>query len=149
MDPVRHDELHRLAAQAIASQRSLTACYRMRRDLLSHVTRTGLDQYLRTQPDDAFAEHTLAGAQDLLLRIEDEVRLNDGLPEIERDATGTAHMTGGTQVSQRIQVLADHLRAVLEPAWKVHDRLLAEATVSAQRKRLTQTPDDNKASPRL
>lgn len=71
--------------------------------------------------------------------------LSGGIPQIEREDRGEAHMCGGSEASQRIHVLANGLRDTLEAAWKVHDQLLAEASVAAQRDRLKGERERDKA----
>ncbi|WP_192964085.1 hypothetical protein [Phycobacter azelaicus] len=123
---VRQDGLERLAAQAIANHRRFAHSYKDRRHLVTYANRTGLDQLVKASPEDLFAQHTLAEAQELIFRLADDVAQNGGVPQVERTEYGDAHLTGGTEASKHLQIIADRLRSYLDLGWQVHDRLLAE-----------------------
>jgi hypothetical protein len=101
------------------------------RETLPLSTRTGLDNFLGLPPHRLLSTLELVSAGDLIPKLREAVDQAGGAPTVYHTGEGERYSIGGTEDGERIQHVLENLAELLRKAWRVSDRLAAQAAIEA------------------
>ncbi|MBM3606740.1 MAG: hypothetical protein FJX25_19175 [Alphaproteobacteria bacterium] len=138
---ITHPQGHSIeqcAAQALAAHRRLQVSAQAARECLPFSTRLMLDRVCKLSPEKLFAAPQLSVADELLIRLQNDMASAGGAPAVRHTEEGDRYTIGGTDAGRCIQAASEGLSDLLKLCWKVSDCLRADAAIASHRAALAQ-----------